>query len=86
MSSQEDWLHDRVRSYQQKAIDLRVRLEEAKKEVRRGLYACGCGHEIRATVNGFPLDLEGHLCPVCVGKVMGAENMIEKRLLAPVQE
>jgi hypothetical protein len=49
-------------------------------------FACGEGHRIIAWFdNGAPADLEGALCPICLGKVVGHGNMIDSRLLAPVQ-
>jgi hypothetical protein len=49
-------------------------------------YACGNGHQMMAWYRGGePADLEGFLCPLCLGRVNGYETMIDPNLLAPVQ-
>jgi hypothetical protein len=49
-------------------------------------YACGRGHEFGAyTSEGEPICLEGMFCPVCLGTIKGAGEMIDPRFLAPMQ-
>jgi hypothetical protein len=49
-------------------------------------FACLNGHVVMATANEQPVDLEGYFCPVCMGRVVGSEEMIDDRILAPRQE
>ena len=50
-------------------------------------YACGCGHQMMAWKrDGTPANLTGYLCPLCLGAVKGHGDMIDERILAPVQE
>lgn len=50
-------------------------------------YACLHGHQVEAQDRfGASVDLEGYLCPVCLGAIVGAGDMIDSRILAPVQE
>lgn len=50
-------------------------------------FACLHGHRIEAQDRfGAPVDLEGYLCPVCLGVIVGAGDMIDSRILAPVQK
>jgi hypothetical protein len=49
-------------------------------------FACGVGHFIVAYKDdGEMVDLEGHFCPLCMGKVVGYGDTIDPRILAPVQ-
>lgn len=50
-------------------------------------FACGMGHVFTArNCVGAPEDLAGYFCPLCMGSIVGAEKMIDPRILAPVQE
>ena len=44
-------------------------------------FACAHAHVIASDE-----DLEGTLCPVCIGKVRDWKNVIDTRMLAPLQE
>ena len=51
-------------------------------------FACGHGHAITAELtwaDGAEQDLTGHFCPVCLGQVVGFENEVDGRILAPMQ-
>jgi hypothetical protein len=50
------------------------------------LFACGRGHQVAAWLDEKNVDLAGYFCPLCMGGVVGAEDMIDSRILAPVQE
>ena len=50
-------------------------------------YACGADHIVEAwDSEGWPVDLTGYLCPICIGKVLGHGSMIDARILAKKQE
>lgn len=50
-------------------------------------FACSMGHVVIArNCVGAPEDLTGYFCPLCMGAIVGAEKMIDPRILAPVQE
>lgn len=50
-------------------------------------YACGHGHILTArTSDGAEINLEGHLCAACLGSVIGHQDLIDGRLLAPMQK
>lgn len=52
-------------------------------------FACGNGHVIAAWPDddgeATSYDLAGCLCPLCLGGVVGADDMIDSRILAPKQ-
>lgn len=49
-------------------------------------FACGHSHTLMAwDSDGKPVDLEGHFCPLCLGKIDGYGDIIDSRFLAPVQ-
>lgn len=49
-------------------------------------YACGRGHQMTAwQKDGEPADLTGYFCPLCMGAIKGHGDMIDSRILAPVQ-
>lgn len=49
-------------------------------------FACLIGHVVMAkNFDGTPADLKGYFCPLCMGAIVGAEKMIDTRILAPVQ-
>ena len=49
-------------------------------------YACAHGHQLTGwDGNGKPVDLTGFFCPICMGQIIGHEDMIDSRILAPVQ-
>jgi hypothetical protein len=55
-------------------------------ERSRGMaYACGHNHIIAAAVDGESVDLEGYFCPICMGRIVGHADMIDRRILAPMQ-
>lgn len=35
--------------------------------------------------DGSPADLTGYFCPLCMGAIVGHGDMIDSRILAPVQ-
>lgn len=50
-------------------------------------FACGRGHIVAAADLDYKdLNLEGHMCPVCLGAVDGHGDIIDTRMLAPLQE
>jgi hypothetical protein len=50
-------------------------------------FACGNGHIVAATDRQYvDIDIEGYLCPVCLGQAVGHGDKIDSRLLAPMQE
>lgn len=49
-------------------------------------YSCAYGHVVAARDLVGCINLEGCFCPVCMGSIKGAANIIDPRLLAPVQE
>lgn len=50
-------------------------------------FACGFGHKLGAyDAASQAINLEGHFCPVCMGGIVGAGDMIDPRILAPMQE
>jgi hypothetical protein len=51
-----------------------------------GAFSCGNGHRIIAVVDGKTQNLEGCFCPLCLGQVKGFGDIIDSRILAPVQE
>jgi hypothetical protein len=60
-------------------------------EDKRDVYACGNGHLFIAWVKGpdgeyTRADLIGYFCPICMGHIVGHEDMIDNRILAPAQE
>lgn len=49
-------------------------------------FSCGRNHQIMAwEADGKPANLEGLLCPLCLGQVKGYADLIDSRILAPVQ-
>lgn len=49
-------------------------------------FGCGNGHYVMAWKNNDdPADLTGHFCPICMGVIIGHEELIDLRILAPVQ-
>ena len=49
-------------------------------------FACGRGHQVKAfQSDDEPAILTGHLCPLCLGAVVGHGDMIDSRILAPVR-
>ena len=51
-------------------------------------YACGHGHKVAAALTWATdsnRDLTGHFCPICMGSIEGHGDIIDSRLLAPMQ-
>jgi len=49
-------------------------------------FACGNGHYVMAWENEDEgVDLTGFMCPICLGRIIGHENLIDLTILAPVQ-
>jgi len=50
------------------------------------LFACGRGHTLMAwREDDKPANLTGHFCPLCLGEIQGHGDMIDSRILVPVQ-
>ncbi len=49
-------------------------------------FACGRGHVLMAWDKDQEKDLTGYFCPLCLGAIVGHGELIDSRILAPVQE
>ncbi len=50
-------------------------------------FSCGNGHIVAAADLQYrDIDLTGHFCPVCLRQIIGHGDIIDNRMLAPMQE
>lgn len=49
-------------------------------------YACARNHKVYAENSGAAVDLSGYYCPLCMGAIKRAGEMVDPFILAPVQE
>lgn len=62
-------------------------MDEGVPTKRVQLFGCGHGHYVVAwESNENRVDLTGYFCPVCMGAIIGHGELIDLRILAPVQD
>lgn len=68
------------------ARDIEVTVHGENCDETPQLFACGHGHAMMAwDENDEAADLAGHFCPLCLGEIVGHGDIVDLRILAPVQ-